>query len=193
MTHSLISHAARGSPFGAAEKAARGGSFCHCRAAWDSGAFPALQPVVISGWLLSCPHELLVFPWPVNAATFEGFLLWLFVATSLLHKLCCCPEQSREERGQQGCVLPFLLVSRAVPSSYGVGYCACAALWFHFLYIQMLGVSLRGASPSKEGAAGGSVLLLSRNLYTVTGFWCCLVLRKYSDEHAQQSKQPLMY
>lgn len=179
--------------------AARGGSFLHWSDAWDSdGAFSALQPIVRSGWLLSCPHDLLTFPWPANAAIFQGSSFgFSWLCASCINWCSCSEHQLREERGHQGCVLSLLLscplLSPAAPwLQQGSGgheeswyrqvqaCCGCAALWFHFLYVQVLGAPLRWASPSKEGAAGGSVPLL----YTVTGFWYCLVLRKYSDEHA---------
>lgn len=59
--------------------------FPHWRDVWDSdGAFSALQPIpVSSGWLLSCPHDLLAFPWPLNAATLQFSPLAFHVSVSL--------------------------------------------------------------------------------------------------------------
>lgn len=170
-------------PLGAAEKAARGGSLPHWRDVWDCDtALSALQPVVSSGWLLSCPHDLLTFPWPANAAPFQGSSFGFSWLCPSCINWCSCSEQIREERGHQGCVLSLLLSCPRCPQQGCGGHeeswyrqvqgcCGCAALWFHFLYIQVLSASLRWASPSKEGAAGGSVPLLSRKslLYTVTG------------------------
>lgn len=165
------------------------GSFSHRGGVWDSdGTFSALQLIVSSGWLLSCPHYpgfLLVFLRPVNAAGFQLFFsLWLFVAVSLLHKLVLllrtgqggavsCPSSSPVPREapwlQQCCDGHEESRYRQVPAA---GCCGCAAVWVHFLCRQMLGVSLRWVSLSKEGAAGGSVPFLPKTplLCMVTGF-----------------------
>lgn len=78
------------------------------KCSWDfAGAFAALQLIIRSIWLLPCPHYLgflLALPWPINDATFQAFLLWLFMAISLLNKLL----PSLRKGGQRGAWRPVL-------------------------------------------------------------------------------------